>query len=194
MQAFWRKINEHSDIRARYGNEENFNLMLKMLPALAFLPSRDVVIGYIGLRSHTFFVHNETLLQPIFTYFERTYIGHINNGIVVSQPLFAIETWNVYDATINNMGRTNNSVEGWHNAFCRFVGSNHPNIFNFLQKLKEYEALNRALITQISIGSTTRQTRRKYRDLNLRIHTIAITYDPSNKVDYLKRISHNLNF
>ncbi|KII69232.1 hypothetical protein RF11_04004 [Thelohanellus kitauei] len=92
IQSFWRKINEHSDIKFRYGHDENFELMIKMPPSLVLLPPINVVTGYAELRTDLFFIENGGLLQPFYRYFERTYIGQIHGRNVVSKSIFSIQT------------------------------------------------------------------------------------------------------
>ncbi|KII68511.1 hypothetical protein RF11_14037 [Thelohanellus kitauei] len=92
IQSFWRKINEHSDIKFRYGHDENFEMMIKMLPSLVFLPPIDVVTGYAELRTDLFFIENGGFLQPFYRYFHRTYIGQIHGRDVVFQSIFSIQT------------------------------------------------------------------------------------------------------
>ncbi|KII70882.1 hypothetical protein RF11_04316 [Thelohanellus kitauei] len=47
----------------------------------------------------------------------------------------------MYDYTINDLPKTNDSVERWRNSFSSFIEVSNPNIFSFLQNLKDYQGL-----------------------------------------------------
>ena len=48
--------------------------------------------------------------------------------------VFPIPLWNVYDQIHEDLPRTNNSVEGWHNAFNLRVGVSHPTVRKLVEK------------------------------------------------------------
>ncbi|CAF3244398.1 unnamed protein product, partial [Rotaria sp. Silwood2] len=50
-------------------------------------------------------------------------------------PQFNHKLWNVYDRVVATIPRSNNSVEGWHNAFANRVALNHPNIVKLSKKI-----------------------------------------------------------
>ena len=100
--------------------------------------------------------------------------------------------WNVYDRVQDELPRTNNAVEGWHHAFQTLVGNHHANFWKFLNCLQREEVLTHAKIVQLQSGHNGSQSRKKYRDLNIRIANIVSTYDPSEIIPYLRSISHNI--
>ena len=71
-------------------------------------------------------------------YFEDNYIGkQLPNGSRRTPP-FPIRVWNMHQRVIDRMPRTNNSVEGWHNAFSHGIGNPHPSFRRqFMQIWKE---------------------------------------------------------
>ncbi|CAF3362704.1 unnamed protein product [Rotaria sp. Silwood1] len=62
--------------------------------------------------------------DDLLDYFEKTWIGEKKE----EKPQFDYKLWNVYDGVIATAPRSNNSVEGWHNAFANRVAISHPNI------------------------------------------------------------------
>ena len=50
--------------------------------------------------------------------------------------MFPIELWNAYDRTIMNLPRSNNSIEGWHNAFAKRVAIVHPSVTKLAEKIR----------------------------------------------------------
>ena len=120
-------------LQALYEDLNNpFRIHVKMICPLAFVPPRDVgrafdlsclQFGGVGMNE-----------QVILEYFERTYVGEVRGGVRVP-PLFKHSLWNVYDRVINDLPRTTNGVEGWHNGFNRSVGQCHANVWNFFSYL-----------------------------------------------------------
>ncbi|KAF0989624.1 hypothetical protein HZS_529 [Henneguya salminicola] len=91
-------------------------------------------------------------------YYEDTFIGrHHRTGR--SKPLFPIRLCNQSERTENGISRTNNKVEGGHNAFARLVGGNHPNIFKFLVSLQRELSLVDVKIDTIHMRTTQQNIR-----------------------------------
>lgn len=162
-QSIWRKINELPLIRTRYTNDANFMQNIKKIACLAFIPPSDVSIAFGELCLCEFFIENTDILAPLIKYFKSTYIvKKINNQLV--DPLFPIDLWNCYQDTLSHFPRTNNSVEGWNNAFQHFVGSSHPTIFNFIEKLKSYQSINKTNLSQIRAGADIRRHKKNIKN------------------------------
>ncbi|KAF0988165.1 hypothetical protein HZS_4264, partial [Henneguya salminicola] len=94
-----------------------------------------------------------------------TFIGrHHRTGR--SQPLFTIRLLNQSKRTENGISRTNNKVEGWHNAFARLGGGNHPNIFTFSASLQRELSLVDVKIDTIHMRETQQNARPVYNQIN----------------------------
>ena len=50
-------------------------------------------------------------------YFQKTYVGQMVNGREIP-GIFPYQLWNMHERVKNNLPRTNNSLEGWHNGFA----------------------------------------------------------------------------
>ena len=83
--------------------------------------------------------------------------------------LFPPTTWNVNDRFVNDLPRTNNSVEGWHHAFQRSIGCHHPNFWSFIEVLQLEEANQRLVLVQATAGSSRPRKRKRYEAPNTRI-------------------------
>lgn len=95
-QCIWRKLQELG-LKARYENDEIFALQTKMIPALAFVPTNDVVATFEILNNDNLYLPAE--LNPLMNYFEDTWIGRIANRNGRRQvPMFPVRLWNCYDA------------------------------------------------------------------------------------------------
>lgn len=79
-----------------------------MLPALAFLPVGAIPEAFQDLLE----VFPQEAIE-LADYFEDVYVGRPRrNG--VSSAQFPPKLWSVYEAALDGMPRTNNSVEAWH--------------------------------------------------------------------------------
>ena len=75
-------------------------------------------------------------------------------------PTFPPELWSVYDRTLADEPRTNNQLEGWHRRFKVIVDKHHPNIYQFMDRLKGEQAHTETTIEQL-IGGMVPQAMRK---------------------------------
>ena len=132
-----------------------------MIRALAFVPTRDIFrvfdllcvqFGWVGT--------DEQMLVPM-------------RGGVRAPPMFQHSLWNVYDRVMNNLPRTTNGVEGWHNAFNQSVGLSHANVSRFFTCHLSEHATMHLRITQDATGVAADPPSRAYRLLNQQIQTIA---------------------
>ena len=58
------------------------------------------------------------------------------SGAGRKKPQFDHTLWNVYDDVVADLPRSNNSVEGWHNAFAICVTVTHPTIKKLAEKIR----------------------------------------------------------
>ena len=169
-----------------YRDDENFRTNVKMIGAIAFVPLADVVDTFELLADH---VGQEE--QVILDYFETNYIGEMRRGRR-RPPLFEHGLWSVHDRVLNDLPRTTNAVEGWHNAFAMALGQSHANIWTFLDRIKREEALARLAITQLNAGYPPPVQKRIYRQINEQLSNIVVDYENCARLDYLRGISYSI--
>ncbi|CAF2118495.1 unnamed protein product, partial [Rotaria magnacalcarata] len=127
-------------------------------------------------------------------YFEKTWIGESKKrGIGRKKPLFTIELWNVYDRTVANLPRSNNSIEGWHNAFTKRVAIVHPSVSKLTEKIRREQSKFELDIAQIRQGQDPKPKKLKYRKLNERIKRLADDYHNLDLGEYLKGLAVNMS-
>ena len=95
--------------------EGNNALLIKMFIALAFVP--------IALLPDAF----NSLVDSL----DDEQDQHLAAFLIYFQTTFPTVLWNVNGRVIDNLPRTNNSVEGRHNAFNTRVGIKHPSPKHF---------------------------------------------------------------
>ena len=119
------KHTQYLGLSQTYNQEEDFALHIRMLPALAFLPAGDFIKGFEELVD-TIRVLYDDVVDDLLQYFEDTYIRRYRRNTPRRPPLFAINLWNMFKRTDDELPRTNNSAEGWDWSFQGHVFACHP--------------------------------------------------------------------
>lgn len=88
-----------------------FILYLNITVSLAYVPENKVIESYEKLLDTKYFIENDELLSPILNYFDDTWIGSTDRGQKRRSLTFKISL------VSENLPRTNNAVEVWHNCF-----------------------------------------------------------------------------
>jgi hypothetical protein len=136
-QSGWRKI-QSCGLATRYGNDEQFSLMLRHLFALAFLPPQEIPEAFNILK---FEMPSEA--TEIVQWFEDNYVhGRIrrrlrNETVIRSAPLFPPQLWSVYNSNEMGIPRTQNNVEAWHRRWEILVGQSHIGVYRMIEELQK---------------------------------------------------------
>lgn len=140
-QNIYRKV-QSLGLQEKYQTDAEFSLLMRMIPALAFVPIDEIINVFEELQEA---MSPEGI--PVLDYFEDSYIGRKRrrNRAV---PLFPHEIWNVNERVVGNLPRTNNTVEGWNRKMQAAVSCHHPNIWRFINVLRKEYALNQNVIDQ----------------------------------------------
>ena len=138
-------------------NDPQFGLQLRMIAALAFLPSQDVVNSFDELCVVTRNQYDGDA-DEVLDYFEDTYVGCFCRNAPRRLPLFPIELWNMFNRTAEELPRTNNNIEAWRNGFQANVSSTHPTFWKFLDILLREERIVRVRMEPAGQLSTIIQT------------------------------------
>lgn len=185
-QSLWRKV-QQCGLTEEYQNNENVRQHTKMLLSLSFVPVDDVIMAFEELAENC-----PNSLDPIINYWEDNYIGRIRRNRRAS-PRFAIAIWNVYSRVENGLPRTNNSVEGWHRAFQQTLNCHHPSVYKLIEQFRKEQDHVEIQLTRLAAGiNHPNSSKRKYVQLSRRLETLTENYDDSAVLDYLRRISYNL--
>ena len=114
-----------------------------MLASLAFVPEIDVIDSFIILMQQ----FPEEAIE-IAKYFEKTYIGKVLPDLTRRVPLFPIRIWNLHTRVNSRLARTNNNVEGWHNAFRSTVVYSHPSFCKLSMFLQREQFMQEAILAK----------------------------------------------
>ena len=98
----------------------------------------------------------------------------------------------MFNRTVEELLRTNDNIEAWHNSFQANISSNHPTFWKFLDVLLREERIDLIRMFQNQAGHGPEPQRRRYADCNARVLTVS-NYPNRQIMDYLKHISQNLS-
>jgi hypothetical protein len=193
---FCQSVRRHiqdTGLSVKYRENPKFALNIKMLNALAYVPPESVIIVFEDLIESDFYKENELILTPLLDYFEDAWIGRIGRNRQRRSPKFPIKLWNCYDLIKNDIRRTNNAIEGWHNSFKSILNAVHPSIWKFIDALKKEEKLNRLRVHQFIAGNEPKPTKKKYKDSASRIKNICQKFESRSIEHFLKGIAQNIS-
>lgn len=189
-QCLYRHIQE-CGLQKIYQDDAQFATHMRCVAALAFVPVKDVVRRFEQLKNFEFFKQKlkgktpvDVGVQNFLAYMESNWIGQQLRR-TYRPGLFALDLWNVYELTLELFPRTNNNVEGWHNAIESLFGI-HPNIFKFIEGIKLEQDATEVLIGKMFGGNdVSPQSVKKNEKLQERILNAVKTYvDVSNEFEF----------
>ncbi|KAK4329460.1 hypothetical protein Pmani_000217 [Petrolisthes manimaculis] len=126
-------------LKSRYENDSDFSVLMKCLPALAFVPE-DYVIPIFEELALTLLQEPE--VEEV-VYFESTYIRGVQIGGCRRDPRFPIELWNHFDDAEECAPKPTNCCEGFHNALKSVYMCAHPTMWKFLKGIARDIAVQR---------------------------------------------------
>ena len=122
----------------KYRTDESFSLLLRDIPALAFLKPVEIADAFDDVKALL-----PSDAEPIIQWFENNYVhGRIKrtlrNGTVQRHnPLNPSEMWSIFDNMEFAFPRTQNKVEAWHRRWETLIARPHVGIFTMIKKFKK---------------------------------------------------------
>ena len=150
-----------------------------MLPSLAFVPEQDVV-DCLNIIMQDF----PASALNVATYFEDTYIGKRIPDQSRRVPQFPIRIWNMYERVQGELARTNNVVEGWHNAFQTSISCSHPTISKLFNVLQREQSIQEATLVKWEAGQR-KLASKKSMERNESILALVSDYANRDTITYL---------
>ena len=97
--------------------------------------------------------------------------------------------WNISSAADYDEPCTNNASEDCNNSLASTFSSSHPDIWTFIDSLKNFHAEVELKYCQISNGRAPNEPQRKrWRDREAEIRRHMATYNPNQKLIFMRRI------
>ncbi|KAG0443410.1 hypothetical protein HPB47_014952 [Ixodes persulcatus] len=144
-QAIWRKVQDLGLSKA-YQEDTSVTLFVRQTNSLTFVPPTFVRVAWRSLKATA---PQAPGVPQLILYFEDNWL--LGN--------YKIHQWNHHQ---NNGARTNNFMEAWHRKINNVIGKAHPNVYTFLEHIKQDEATSRVTLLQVSNGGQARK-RQKWR-------------------------------
>ena len=168
--------------------DQDFALRRRMLPSLAFVPEHDVIDCFMILMADF-----PQSAMEVAEYFEETYIGRRLPDQTRRLPPFPVRFWSIYTRVLNQTARTNNSVEGWHNAFQSGLSSPHPSFPKLMKHFQREQAIQDVNVDKWESGNIHLQSK-SIKERNERLLNLVLDYDNRETLVYLKGIAQNFTF
>ena len=180
-QCIWRQI-QRMGKQVMYRTNVKFQTEVKMVCALAFVPSNRMEYEFANLTNY--FLNNnadECILELIF-YVEKNFL---RNYIYIYQDKSNNDEFifSIYNNTVNGLPRTQNSIEGWHRSLNARTTSKHQSLFNLFKELQHQQNSCEIKIMQ-SLYSTNIE-----RERNCEFKNVCVTYNNFYGVEYLLKIA-----
>lgn len=193
-QSVYRKIQSFG-LAIRYGTDEDFSLLIRQIPALAFLPPTDIPAAFDQLK-----VNIPEEANEVVQWFEDNYVhGRVrrtlrNGNMVRDAPMFPPLLWSVVDNIEYTFPRTANSVEAWHRRWEILVGREHVGIFKIIKVIQKEQNKVQLDIETVLRGTPRPSQRRRDRDRETRIQTVFNDRNNRSIIDFIRGIAHNISF
>lgn len=191
-QSIWRQVQKHG-LATLYGSSKAFELQVKTLWALAFLPADEIVAAFAQIKGDF-----PSEADGLVCWFEATYVcGGVRrsrrSGGRSRPALFAPSLWSVSENVRDGLPRTQNSVEAWHNRWRVLLGKK-PGVYELLAEIRREEQTVRSEVARLRSGLfrklTERQQKREER-------LAGIVYEYTDRVttleEFLMAIAQNLS-
>ena len=131
----------------------------------------------------------------LYSYFELNYVGRKPARGPRRRPRFQIPMWNVRQRTQRGIPRTNNKLEGLHNAVQGMFDGVHPTMWKFLTGLQREHTIQYGLYIQAIAGEEPPPQKKTYRDINERLQTNIARHETGalSTEDFLRGVAYNIN-
>jgi hypothetical protein len=128
-QCIWRKV-QNLGLTKLFRDNREVRRTIRRVAALPFLRLEDIDDAWLTICAEK---PDFSALEQFMDYVVFTWIGDDEENTAK----FSREMWNHH----NNFGpRTTNHIEGWHYCLNRAIGKSHPNLFEFINSIKEQQA------------------------------------------------------
>ncbi|CAK8689672.1 unnamed protein product [Clavelina lepadiformis] len=185
-QSVLRKVNEIG-MKCDYESDNELRTAVRCLPALAMVPSSDVVESFLILADS---MPDHEKMPELLSYFEHTYIRgrrRPGRGENYGSAIFPIESWNHYEAGAGCIARTN-AVEGWHFGLQALFQCHHPTLWTFIQGIEKDLQMQRVTFLQ-GMAGTQPSIPKRYKALKLRVQNTVDRYLSSEILVYLRAVA-----
>jgi hypothetical protein len=190
-QAIYRNVCSLG-FKTNYDTDSDFAAAIKLLPAIAFVPSGDVITTFELIQDRDL-IPDKAL--PILNYFEDTWIGRPGRR-GRAQPMFSHNWWNCYEPVKAGFGITNNRAEAFFRQLTHDV-TYKKDLWGFLDALHRNYSKQKMIYEQLIAGDDGNPQRKTYRNTEKRRKDRVNSYedykdDEDNLMAYIRGHSYNI--
>lgn len=188
-QSIYRRIASYGLAR-RYSNDTDFAVLLRQLFALAYLPEDEIEAAFFQIQPQ---YPDEA--KELLDWFQTTYVvgkKRRRSQATRTEALYPPKLWSVYSSVLDNIPRTQNIVESWHNRWRHLVGFS-PGVYSLVGHFRQEQNKVRCDSQRAIAGQKKIQSKEQMsRDEKLRY----VVADRANRTaqEYLKGLAYNLYF
>ena len=183
-------------LKKEYQTNPEFNILVKSLLVLTFVPEDNVLERFQELvEKFEELVEEFPELERVgalYSYVELYYIRGTERprGRGRAPPIYPIALWNHFTDAANDVPRTTNAVEGYHNGLNSIFLSSHPTLWKLLTGLELDMALYLKTLADAEVENN--QPRRlKWVHQTERLAAKVATYAGSADIlAYLRAVAH----
>ncbi|CAF0868187.1 unnamed protein product [Rotaria sordida] len=192
-QSVYRQVQD-AGLTTKYGTDQNFSLLIRHIPALAFLSPLEISDAFDELK-----VILPPDAEPIIQWFENNYVhGRVkrilrNGRVQRHNPLCPPEMWSVFDNMEFAFPRTQNKVEAWHRRWETLIARAHVGIFTMIKQIQKEQNEVEMEIEQSMRGEPAPKKRKEDGNREARIQNVIADRGNRSTIDFLRDIAHNLS-
>jgi hypothetical protein len=197
-QSMFRRIQDLGLVPA-YMSNDGIRKLLKLPQVLAYIPVTHVFDTFQTLKSEV----TCPTISAFYEYIENNYVGKhiestrgrgVNKKTIVSRqdPVFPIELWSVYSRINDNLPRTNNFVETWHNAFGSML-KKHPLVYELVDEFRKEHKRTVNNLIKLNTGIVYKR-QPEYMILDERIRNVVKTYTKGDFTTFFDNLNLILKY
>ena len=112
-----------------------------------------------------------------------------------TSPRYGIEVWNVYQATMDGTGRTNNVCESWNHSFGHLVGHKNPCLYHVINSMIGDQLGVLTEMERMSLGHPSiRRVKKRAEQHQAKLKRVCLklSNERMSIVEFLDEISHHI--
>ena len=191
-QSVYRQV-RGAGLARLYGNDEKFSLLIRHIPALAFLSPLEIPDTFDEVKALL-----PSDAEPIIQWFENNYVlGRIKrtlrNGTVQRHnPFYSPSMWSFFDNMEFAFPRTQHNVEAWHRHWETLIARSHVGIFTIIKQIQKEQNVVEMEIERSMRGEPAPKKRKEDENREVRIQNVIADRGNRSTINFLRGIAHNL--